>query len=316
MEILPITGYTEEEKVEIGRRHLIPKLLSQHGLGDQPIAMSDEAIQRMIREYTREPGLRNFGRQLETIIRKIAVICSSGKAIPALIDADDLSGYLGPPRFIPTTEARAPEVGVVNGLGVTPAGGELLLVEALRVPGKGHLIITGRLGDIMRESAVAARSYVQSIAPTLGISQEMFENYDLHLHFPEGAVPKDGPSAGIAIATAIASLLSDRPARTDVAMTGEITLRGKALAVGGIKDKVLAARRAGIHTVILPAQNKNDLMSVPEGVRKDMRYILVEGLDEALRESLIDVVVTHETSVERAVQAERERSGKHGGSKG
>ena len=308
MEVIAIPGYTEEEKLEISRRHLIPKLMKQHGLDDQPLQITDEAVLRIIREYTREPGLRNFGRRLETVIRKIAVMRSSGDEAPAHIELDNLPDYLGPPLFIPTTEDLSPEVGVVNGLGVTGSGGQLLMIEALRIPGNGQLIITGQLGEVMRESVLAAKSYIQSQAGTLNIPPEMFDKYIIHLHFPEGAIPKDGPSAGIAIATAIASLLSDRPVRTDIAMTGEITLRGRVLAGGGIKDKVLAAHRAGIKTVLVPKQNENDLANIPDTVRDSICCIPVESIDEVLKESFIDVVVPQDTSIERIVQAERERS--------
>ncbi|MEE2993723.1 MAG: endopeptidase La [Gemmatimonadota bacterium] len=308
MEVIAIPGYTEEEKLEISRRHLIPKLMKQHGLDDQPLQITDETVLRIIREYTREPGLRNFGRRLETVIRKIAVMRSSGDEAPAHIELDNLPDYLGPPLFIPTTEDRSPEVGVVNGLGVTGSGGQLLMIEALRIPGNGQLIITGQLGEVMRESVLAAKSYIQSQAGTLNIPPEKFDKYNIHLHFPEGAIPKDGPSAGIAIATAIASLLSDRPVRTDIAMTGEITLRGRVLAVGGIKDKVLAAHRAGIKTVLVPKQNENDLANIPDTVRDNICCIPVESIDEVLKESFIDVVVPQDTSIERIVQAERERS--------
>jgi ATP-dependent Lon protease len=310
MEVIAIPGYTEEEKLAISRQYLMPKLIGQHGLAERLLTVTEPAVLRMIREYTREAGLRNLSRQLESVIRKIAVKWATGEAVPEQIGPEDIPGYLGPPRFIPTAEARSPEVGVVNGLGVTAAGGELLLIEALRVPGNGQLIITGRLGEIMRESVLAARSYVQSKAEALDIAPRLFEDCNIHLHFPEGAVPKDGPSAGIAIATAIASLLSDRPVRTEVAMTGEITLRGRVLAVGGVKDKVLAAHRAGIRTVILPKQNENDLMSVPEAVRSALRCVFVEQVDEVLKESIIEVVLPRETSIERVVQAEQKRSGK------
>lgn len=308
MEIIAVSGYTEEEKVAISRQHLLPRLLADHGFADQPLTVTDAALLRVIREYTREPGLRNFSRRLETIIRKITVNRSMEESVPEEIHSDAVPEYLGPPRFIPGAEARSPEVGVVNGLGVTSAGGEVLLIEALRIPGNGQLIITGQLGDVMRESVLAARSYIQSRAESLHIAPNLFTDCNIHLHFPEGAVPKDGPSAGIAIATAIASLLSDRPVRTDVAMTGEITLRGRVLAVGGIKDKVLAAHRAGAKTVLLPKQNENDLVSVPDAVKEALRIVLVDTVDEVLREGILDVVVPRESSVERAVQAERERA--------
>ena len=308
MEVIAIPGYTEEEKLEISRQHLIPKLMKQHGLDDQPLDITDTTVMRIIREYTREPGLRNFNRRLETVIRKVAVMRATDEPVPAHIEPDKIPDYLGPPTFIPTTEDRSPEIGVVNGLGVTGSGGQLLMIEALRLPGNGQLIITGQLGDVMRESVLAAKSYIQSQAETLDILPEMFSKYNIHLHFPEGAIPKDGPSAGIAIATAITSLLSDRPVRTDIAMTGEITLRGRVLAVGGIKDKVLAAHRAGIKTGLVPKQNENDLMNIPETVRNTVRCVPVESIDEVLKESIIEVNMPKDLSIERIVQAERERA--------
>lgn len=308
MEIIAIPGYTEEEKLEIGRRHILPKQLKQHGLSEQTLTITDEALARIIREYTREPGLRNFSRRIEAIARKVAVELSLGGDAPVRIDVDQVPAYLGPPPYIPTADERSPEVGVALGLGVTGAGGQLMVIEALRMPGNGQLIVTGHLGSVMRESILAAKSYVQAKAHELNIGAEMFDKYNIHLHFPEGAIPKDGPSAGIAIATAIASLLSDRPVRTDVAMTGEVTLRGKVLAVGGIKDKVLAASRAGIHTVILPKQNENDLVNIPQAVREKIRFVLAEQVDTVFKESLMDIVLTHESSLERAVQAERKRT--------
>lgn len=308
MEVITIPGYTEEEKLEISRRHLIPKLLKQHGMEDQPLEITDDAVLRIIREYTREPGLRNYNRHLEAVIRKVAVMTAAGEPVSMPVEADTLTDFLGPPLFVPTAEDRSPEVGVVNGLGVTGAGGQLLMIEALRVPGNGQLIITGQLGGVMKESVLAAKSYIQSQAGTLDIPSDMFDKYNIHLHFPEGAIPKDGPSAGIAIATAVASLLSDRPVRNDIAMTGEITLRGRVLAVGGIKDKVLAAHRAGIKTVLVPKQNENDLASIPDTVRDSITCIPVESIDEVLKESIIDVVVPKDMTIEQIVQAEQARS--------
>lgn len=310
MEVISISGYTEEEKKEISRRHLIPRMLAGHGLGEGSVLFADAAVLRVIREYTREPGLRNFGRRLETVVRKIAVRRSIGDTVPEALEAAGIPTYLGPPRYTPTTEARAPEVGVVNGLGVTGAGGELLLIEALRIPGDGQLIITGQLGDVMRESVLAARSYIQSKAESLDIAPGMFDVCNIHLHFPEGAVPKDGPSAGVAIAIALASLMSGRPVRTDVAMTGEITLRGRVLAVGGIKDKVLAAHRAGVRTVLLPKQNENDVPGIPEAVREELRIVPIEHIDQAIKESIMEVVLARAVSIEQAVQAERGRAAK------
>lgn len=308
MEVIPIPGYTEEEKLEIAKRHLIPKQWQSHGLSANQPAISDGAVARIIREYTREPGLRNFGRNIETVARKIAVELSLGHDLTDQIEEDAVPEYLGPPKYLPSSEERPPQVGVATGLGVTSAGGQLMLIEALRIPGNGQLLITGQLGNVMRESVLAARSYVQSRAKELNIVPEMFDRFNIHLHFPEGSVPKDGPSAGITIATTIASLLSDRPVKTDVAMTGEITLRGNVLAVGGIKDKVLAAHRAGIHTVIIPKQNENDLMNIPESVRDEIRLVTVESVDEVIHECLIDVVIPRESDIEQAVQAEQERT--------
>ena len=308
MEVIPIPGYTEDEKLEIAQRYLVPKQSKQHGLGSEGLGLTAEAINRIINEYTREPGLRNFDRQIERIARKLAVKRSVGGDTPALIDGNDVAEFLGPPTYLDTTEDRKPEVGIATGLGVSSAGGQIMLIEALRIPGNGQLIITGQLGNVMRESVLAAKSYIQTQAQSLDIKPERFEKYNIHLHFPEGAVPKDGPSAGIAIATAVASLLSDRPVRSDVAMTGEITLRGNVLAVGGIKDKVLAAARAGMTCIILPKQNENDLDSLPESVRSRTRFVLVSHLDEVLKESLSELIIPLESSVEAAVEAEVRRA--------
>ena len=308
MEVIPIPGYTEDEKLEIAHRYLVPKQSKQHGLGAEGLGLTDDAISRVISEYTREPGLRNFDRQIERIARKLAVKRSVGGDMPEQIAGRDVPEYLGPPIYLSTTEDRAPEVGIATGLGVSSAGGQIMLIEALRIPGNGQLIITGQLGNVMRESVLAAKSYIQTRAESLDIKPERFEKYNIHLHFPEGAVPKDGPSAGIAIATAVASLLSDRPVRSDVAMTGEITLRGNVLAVGGIKDKVLAATRAGMTCIILPKQNENDLDSLPESVRSRTRFVLVSHLDEVLKESLSELIIPLEASVEAAVEAEVRRT--------
>ena len=308
MEVIPIPGYTEEEKLEIAHRYLIPKQCRQHGLGREGLALTDEAIVRVIREYTGEPGLRNFDRRMERIARKLAVALSIGESVPEHIEADDIPRYLGPPAHASMTESRSAEVGVATGLGVTSAGGQIMLIEALRIPGTGQLIITGQLGNVMQESVLAAKSYIHTQAQQLDISPDRFEKYDIHLHFPEGAVPKDGPSAGIAIAAAVASLLSDRPVRSDVAMTGEITLRGNVLAVGGIKDKVLAASRAGLTCVILPRQNENDLDSIPDPIRNRVRFVLADHIDEVLKESLSELVVPRESTLEAAVEAIQDKN--------
>lgn len=286
MEVIELAGYTEEEKLVIARRHLIPKQMRENGLEEGQVSFTDEGIQHIIRFYTREAGLRNLEREIGSICRKVARAITEGKTEPVTVDAGKVREMLGPERFFSEVADRTQEPGVAVGLAWTPNGGDIIFIESTKMVGKKNLILTGQLGDVMKESAQAALSYIRAHASSLGIAPDFFENLDIHIHVPAGAVPKDGPSAGIALATSLASLLSGRLVRHDVAMTGEITLRGKVLPVGGIKEKVLGARRAGIKTVILPKRNEKDLEEVPESVRKEMNFIFVETIDEVLRYAL------------------------------
>jgi ATP-dependent Lon protease len=293
MEVIRIAGYTIEEKVEIAWRYLIPRLLEEHGISDKDIQFTDETLGFIGKRYSREAGLRNFERNLAAIMRKRARAKAEGEEGAWIIDTAKVEEVLGVPRY-PVEEAeKEPEIGAVTGLAWTSTGGELMLIEALRMPGSGRLTVTGQLGDVMRESVDAAYSYVRSRAETLGIEEQEFRESDLHIHFPAGAIPKDGPSAGVAVTLAIASVLSRRPVRRDVAMTGEVTLRGKVLEIGGVKEKVLAAYRAGLREVLLPKGNEKDLRDVPDEVRASMAFTFVGTMDEVLRLTLLPAADPH-----------------------
>jgi ATP-dependent Lon protease len=288
MEVLELPGYTEEEKLQIAERHLVPKQIGENGLGNLKIEFAQDAVSEIIRSYTREAGLRNLEREIGRVCRKIARSITEGETAPERVTIDMLHRFLGPRRFFSEAAERTQEPGVATGLAWTPNGGDILFIESTRMNGQKGVTITGSLGDVMKESAQAALSYVRSRVGQLGIAADFFEKSDLHIHVPAGAIPKDGPSAGVTIAASLASLLSGRPVRSEVAMTGEITLRGKVLPVGGIKEKVLAARRAGIKTVILPRRNENDLEDIPEEARKEMEFVFVDTVDEVLRHALRD----------------------------
>jgi len=288
MEVLELPGYTEEEKLQIGERHLIPKELVENGLGDRKIEFTNAAVAEIIRSYTREAGLRNLEREIARVCRKIARSITEGESAPEQIKPEMLKKYLGPPKFFSEVAERTAEAGVATGLAWTPNGGDIIFIESTRMSGQKGLTLTGSLGDVMKESAQAALSYIRSRADRLGIATDFFEKSDIHVHVPAGAIPKDGPSAGVTIAASLSSLLTGRPVRNDVAMTGEITLRGKVLPVGGIKEKVLAARRAGIKTVILPRRNESDLEDIPPEVRSEMEMIFVDTVDEVLEHALRD----------------------------
>jgi ATP-dependent Lon protease len=288
MEIVTLAGYTEEEKVNIARRYLIPRQIAEHGLTDGALTITDEALRTIIREYTREAGVRNLERMIGTIARKIAarVATDSGPA-QTTVEARELETYLGPPRFKRDVGFRTSRPGVATGVAWTETGGDVLFVEATLLPGgHGNLILTGQLGDVMQESARAAVSHLRASAASLGIPPNFLENHDLHVHVPAGAIPKDGPSAGVTMATAILSAIRNEPVNPDVAMTGEITLSGLVLPVGGIREKALAARRVGIKTFILPELNEPDLKELPEEIRKDMRFVPVSTLDQVLEIAL------------------------------
>ncbi len=288
MEVLELSGYTEEEKLEIARRFIIPRQLEEHGLGDSYLRFEDDGIKKIIGDYTREAGLRNLEREIAAVCRGVAVEVVKGKTELTLINEETVSRFLGPIKFFSEIAERTSVPGVATGLAWTPSGGDILFIEATRMKGKKTLTLTGQLGDVMQESAQAALSYVRSRTKELGIPEDFYETSDIHLHVPAGATPKDGPSAGVTIFTALTSLLTGKPVRPDVAMTGEISLRGLVLPVGGIKEKILAAKRAGISTIILPAKNEKDLEDIPLRVRKEMRFHLVEKMDEVIEIALTD----------------------------
>jgi ATP-dependent Lon protease len=295
LEIIELAGYTVEEKVAIARDYLLPKALSEHGLSPKSVEISDEALLSLATEYTRESGVRNLQREAEGLLRDVAMELAQGRAPRGRIERDDLLRVLGPPKFHDERIEHAPAPGVVTGLGWTPTGGRLLIVEATLTSGEGTLRLTGRLGEVMKESAQTALSLVRSRGAEFGgdaeVVRDLMKRYDVHIHFPAGAVPKDGPSAGVAITTALVSLFAHRPARVDIAMTGEITLRGQVLPVGGIREKVLAAHRAGIRDVILPDRNRKDEPEIPEAARKDMRLHYVKHIREVFELVLLPAEV-------------------------
>jgi len=288
MEVIHLPGYTDREKLAIGRLHLLPKQMAEHGIERERLEVQDEALMDIIRHYTREAGVRNLEREIGTLCRSAAVELAAGERAPAriVIGHDDIAGILGPPRFFSEVADSVASVGVATGLGWMPTGGDLLFIETRHMPGKGDVKLTGQVGDVMEESARAALSWVRSHAEELGIPSVRFAEADIHVHVPSGAVKKDGPSAGLALATALVSLFSDVPVRSDVAMTGEVTLRGLVLPVGGIKGKVLAAHRAGIRTVILPERNRKDLADIPGEVLRELEIVFVSRIGQALEVAL------------------------------
>ncbi len=288
MEVIYLGGYTEEEKVAIARRHLVPKLLKEHGLEPRHLSISENAIRSIVRRYTREAGVRNLEREMASICRKTAREVVRGRTETTRVTAQNLHTFLGTPRYRFGVAERQDETGIATGLVVTEVGGDVMPIEVTVMKGKGGLLLTGKLGEVMKESAQAGFSYIRSRSAELGINENFYEQYDLHIHVPEGAIPKEGPSAGITMAVAVVSALSGRRVRRDVAMTGEITLRGRVLPVGGVKEKVLAAHRAGIHRVILPEENRKDLDEVPANVRRKMDFVLVSHMDEVLAHALVD----------------------------
>ncbi|MGO9425169.1 MAG: endopeptidase La [Steroidobacteraceae bacterium] len=286
MEVIELTGYTEEEKLQIARRFLLTRQLQANGLTADQVQLSDEALRRVIIDYTREAGVRGLERQIGALLRNAAVTIASGRAGSVSIDAADVPGILGAARFENDVALRTSVPGVATGLAWTPAGGDILFIESSRVKGTGKLILTGQLGEVMKESAQAAVTLIKSQADRLGIDSSTLDDCDLHIHVPAGAIPKDGPSAGVAMATSLASLLTQRTVRADVAMTGEISLRGVVLPVGGIKEKCVAAARAGIRTVILPARNRRDLEDIPESVRNRLEFVWAERIEDVLARAL------------------------------
>ncbi|HHV65902.1 MAG TPA: endopeptidase La [Peptococcaceae bacterium] len=289
MEVIELSGYTEDEKVNIAIRHLIPKQLKNHGLKEDQVKFDQEGVLKIVRGYTRESGVRNLEREIANVLRKVAVRIVKGNWQPKTLRDEDIEELLGAPRYHYEKASLVPEIGAAVGLAYTQVGGDILTIEVTPLPGKGKLILTGKLGDVMKESAQAGLTFVRSHAQALGIREDFYEHIDLHIHVPEGAVPKDGPSAGITMATAMASALSTRAVRQDVAMTGEITLRGNILPIGGVKEKVLAAHRAGIKTVILPEKNRKDLEEIPEDIRKELDFRFVKRMEEVIDIALLPV---------------------------
>jgi ATP-dependent Lon protease len=286
MEVLELPGYTEEEKAMIARQFIIPKELNEHGLNADQLAFDDEAVKLVVRSYTKEAGVRNMEREIAAVCRSVARDVAEGKTEKTNVTADDIHKYLGHIKFYSEIAERTKYSGIATGLAWTSTGGDIIFVEATKMPGKGNLSLTGQLGDVMKESAQAALSYIRSKTQDFHIPEDFFEKQDLHIHVPQGAIPKDGPSAGITMMVALVSLLTDKPVRNDVAMTGEITLRGLVLPIGGVKEKVLAARRAGIKSVMLPKMNEKDLEEVPETVKENMNFKFIERVDEAVEYSL------------------------------
>jgi ATP-dependent Lon protease len=283
MEVLRLHGYTEQEKVEIAKQFLVKKQMLQAGLSEKNVKFTDDAITTIIRSYTREAGVRNLEREIGNVCRKVArKVVKEGPNYSITITGENVNDFLGVLKFRDSLAHEKSEVGLVTGLAWTEVGGSILSTEVTVVDGKGKLTLTGKLGDVMQESAQAAMSYVRSRAQRLGLPRDFYRNMDIHVHVPEGAIPKDGPSAGITIATAISSALSKIPVRRDIAMTGEITLRGKVLPIGGLKEKLLAAHRAGLFEAILPKDNEKDLAEVPENLRKEMKLHFVENMDQVL----------------------------------
>jgi len=287
MEIIQLSGYTEEEKLEIAKRHLIPKQVAEHGLTSRQIEFTDDGVRAIINQYTQEAGLRNLEREIATACRKVARQVASGEKNIRKLHTDNIGKFLGRPRIFPEELLKRDQVGVATGLAWTPVGGDILFVEATGMKGRGLLTLTGQLGDVMKESAHAALSYARSHAKEFGINEDFFGKHDIHVHVPEGSIPKDGPSAGVTMATAILSLLTGKPVRRKIAMTGEITLRGEVLPIGGIKEKVLAARRAKIDTVIMPSLNERDLEDINEAIRKDMHFIFVDDIRDVFKAALL-----------------------------
>ncbi len=306
MEIIPLAGYTEDEKAEIAKRHLISKQIKNHGLKKGEFEITDEALSDVIRYYTREAGVRNLERELAKLSRKSVTKIVKGEAKSVVVSSENLDDFLGVRKFKYGLAEDEHQVGVVTGLAYTSVGGDLLQIEALKLPGKGRMKTTGKLGDVMKESIEAAASYVRSIAPQIGVKPPRFDKWDIHVHVPEGATPKDGPSAGLAMVTSIVSVLTGIPVRKDIAMTGEVTLRGNALPIGGLKEKLLAALRGGIKTVLIPQENEKDLVELPDNVKEGLEIIPVTHVSEVLKHALIaepESIEWDEAAEEAAAQA-------------
>jgi ATP-dependent Lon protease len=286
MEIIQVPGYTQREKIEIGKRFLIPKQMENHGLKPKHIEFTDEAMTELVQAYTHEAGVRNLEREIANIMRKVARTVAEGRKAKTVIDSKRLLQHLGPPRFEYGELEPEDQVGSATGLVVTEVGGDVVAIEVTRMDGKEDFILTGQLGEVMRESARAGLSWIRTHAQQLGISRDTFEKQTLHIHVPAGAIPKDGPSAGITMATAMVSAFTGIPVRKDLAMTGEITLRGRVLPIGGLKSKILAAHLAGAKLVVIPKKNEKDLRDIPDEIRKQIKIVLVESMDHVLETAL------------------------------
>ena len=287
MEVLHLSGYTEEEKIEIAKRHIVPKQLDEHGITPENLVLTDKALRSVIGSYTREAGLRNMEREVASISRKVACKVAEGETSTTKVTPASISKYLGAPKVLPDEILKKDAIGIATGLAWTATGGDVLFIKATAMKGKGQLLLTGQLGSVMKESAQAALSFARTRARQYGIREDFFGSHDLHIHVPEGAIPKDGPSAGITMATAMLSVFTNRPVRRSLAMTGEITLRGNVLPIGGLKEKILAARRAGITTVVCPKLNKKELDEVPAQLRRGIDVHLVEDVDQVFKLALI-----------------------------
>jgi ATP-dependent Lon protease len=308
IEVIEVPGYSEDEKLEIARRYLIPRQLHDHGLSQRDLTLPDESLRAIARHYTLEAGVRGMARQIATVCRKVARARATGDALRHQVTEDKLERYLGHRVFAPETAGKNDEVGVAAGLAWTAAGGEVLVVEALKMPGAGRVVTTGQLGEVMKESVQAAHSYVHSRAEMLEIDADAFSNYDIHIHFPAAGVPKDGPSAGITVGLVIASVLSDRPIRHDVAMTGEVSLRGRVLVVGGLREKALASYRAGFRAMIFPAANIKDIDDIPPDVRAALELVPVETMDEVFAFALHKVIVPQRIGNHYVIEIEEDEA--------
>ena len=306
LEVIEVPGYGEDEKLEIARRYLLPRQLQEHGLSTRDLRIPDDALRAMVRHYTLEAGVRGLSRQIATVCRKVARARAGGDMRRHEVATDRLEEYLGHRVYAPEMVGKADEVGVAAGLAWTAAGGEILVVEALKMPGSGRVVTTGQLGEVMKESVQAAHSYVRSRADVLEIDAESFSSYDIHIHFPAAGVPKDGPSAGITVGLVIASVLSDRPIRHDVAMSGEVSLRGKVLAIGGLREKALAAYRAGFRSLLYPAANVKDLDEVPKDVRDQLELVPVETMDDVFHLALHRVIVPQKIAGNFVIEVDEE----------
>ena len=292
MEVIGLAGYSDREKLEIAKRYLIPRQITENGLNNAQLKIADDTIELIASRYTREAGVRQLERNIGSIARKVALKIAQGEAETVTVTAAEVREYLGPPRFYPEQARKELPAGVATGMAWTEMGGEVLFIEATLLPGGRGLTITGQLGEVMQESARAAQSYLWSHAAEFGIEPEIFKEYGVHLHVPAGAIPKDGPSAGVTITSALASLYTGRRVRPDTAMTGEITLSGLVFPIGGVKEKVLAAHRAGIRRIILPSRNEADIDDIPEDVRNDLQIVFVSGIGEVL-DSALEVLVAN-----------------------